>query len=300
MDNSRSFRPARQTGIILHSVLLLIFAAGATALLMLALAQKTRGFFILYLIASIVIFAPFPVILYRLFSLLRAKYNIDRDGFHIQWGLRTEDIPMDEIEWMRMASDMTYEIPKPRFSMPGAILGTLQMEDLGLLEYLSSSGKNMILIACRQRVLVVSPNDVNGFQRSFRRYAEMGSITPIQAQSSNAEFLATSLLKDKYARAFTLGGLILSLILLIAVSFIIPNRETITMGFNPTAETIEEAPSERLLLLPVATLFMLIADVGMGSYLYRKKGYRTASYMALASSLILPISFLLILIFFVV
>lgn len=300
MDNSRSFRPARQAGIILHSVLLLLIAGAITALLILALTQEVRGFFILYLIASIVVFLPFPVVLYRLFSLLRAKYGIDRDGFHIQWGLRTEDIPMDEIEWMRRASDMTYAIPKPRFSMPGAILGTLQMEDLGLLEFLASDEKSLILIACRQRVLVVSPNDINSFQRSFRRYAEMGSITPIQAKSSNAEFLATTLFKDRYARAFTLGGLILSLILLIAVSFIIPSRDTIALGFDPAAETIEAAPSERLLLLPVATLFMLVADVSLGSYLYRKKGFRTASYLALASSLILPISFLLILIIFVI
>ena len=299
MDNSQSFRPVRRPGIILHGGLLLLTAGATAALLLLAMEQETRGFFILYLVAGIVTFGPIPVILYRLFSLIHAQYTIDRDGFHIQWGLRTEDIPMDEVEWMRMASDMAYEIPRPRFSVPGAILSLQQSEDLGLLEYVASDRKNMVLIACRQSVLAVSPKDVSGFQHAFRRYAEMGSITPIQASSSNAEFLATTLFKDKYVRIFILGGLILSLILLTAVSFIIPSRETITLGFDPAAKTIQESPSERLLLLPVSALFMLATDVGLGSYLYRKERFRTAAYIVLASSLILPISFLLILVIYV-
>lgn len=300
MDNFQAFRPERQRGIILLGGLLLLTAAFTGALLLMANAQESQGFFILYLIGGVAAFIPLPIILYRLFSLLRAKYMIDRDGLHLQWGLRTEDIPMDEIEWMRMAQDMTYEIPKPRFSVPGAILGIQKLEDLGLLEFIASDEKNMILIACQQRVLVVSPSDVTGFQRSFRRYAEMGSIAPIQSSSSNAEFLATTLFKDKYARGFILGGLLLSLILLIAVSFIIPTRTTIALGFNPITQIIEEAPSERLLLLPVMSLFMLVADTGLGSYLFQKKGFRTASYLALASSLILPISFLLIILIFIV
>ena len=299
MDNSQAFRPVRKQGLILHSVLFILVATGSAGFLMLAMAQGTRGFFILYLIACVAAFIPIPILFYRLFALLRAGYIIDRDGFHIVWGLRTEDIPMDDIEWMRMATDMPYEIPKPRFGIPGAILGTQKLEDLGVLEFIASDSRNMILIACRKRVLVVSPKDIEGFQRSFRRFAEMGSIAPISAKTSNAEFLATSLLKDRYARSFILGGLALSLVLLLAVSFIIPSKTTITLGFNPSVGRIEEAPSERLLLLPVASLFMLVADIGLGSYLYRKQGFRTASYLSLASSLILPVSFLLLIAIFV-
>ena len=129
---------------------------------------------------------------------------------------------------------------------------------------------------------------------SFRRFAELGSIAPIEAHSSNAEFLITTLAKDKYARGFILSGLILSLVLLITVSFIIPTKTSILLGFNPASDSIEPAPSERLLLLPIAALFMTAVDTGLGSYLYRKTGLRMASYFAFASSLLLPLSFLLL------
>jgi hypothetical protein len=299
MNNFQEFRPARQRGLIIHIGILFLSMAASGGFLLLANTQEKRGFFILYLIGCVVAFLPIPLTLYRLFSLLRAKYIIDRDGFHIQWGLRTEDIPMHEIEWLRTASDMPYAIPLPRFSIQGAITGNQRTDDLGNLEYLASDSRMLILVASRQKIFVISPRDSEEFLKSFRYFAEMGSITPIQARSSNAEFLTTTLFKDKYARAFILGGLILSLILLITVSFIIPSKDSVTLGFNPTSKAIEQAPSERLLLLPVATFFMLVTDVSLGSYLYRKEGLRMASYFAFASSFILPLSFLALIVAYI-
>ncbi len=299
MANFQEFTPARQRGVILNAGFLLLFMTASGGFLMLSMAQETRGFFILYLVGCVGAFLPIPVLLYRLFALLRAKYVLDRDGLHIQWGLRAEDIPMHEIEWLRTTNEMPYSIPLPRFSSPGSIIGIQQSEELGEMEFIASDASSLLLVACRAKVLVLSPKDIPGFQRAFNRFAEMGSIAPIQPHSSNVELLLTSILKDKYVRSFTLGGLVLSIGLLLAVSFIIPARETINLGFNPTAEAIEPAPSERLLLLPLFSLFMLAADVGLGSYLFRKEGFRTAAYFTFASTLILPLSFILLVLIFI-
>jgi hypothetical protein len=137
---------------------------------------------------------------------------------------------------------------------------------------------------------------MEGFLYTFRRYSELGSIAPIQPRSSNVELVITSMLRDKYARNFILAGLILSIGLLVIVSFVVPSRDTIAMNFNTASGIREEAPSERLLLLPLAALFLLAADVSLGSYLYRKEGYRFAAYLSFASSLIIPTSFLLLVI----
>ena len=300
MDNSQEFQPARRRGVIFHAGFLLLSISASGGFLMLALAQETRGFFILYLVGCIIAFLPVPLFAYRLFSLLRAKYVLDRDGLHIQWGLRTEDIPMADIEWLRTADEMPYDIPMPRFSILGAIIGVQQSVDLGKLEFVASDSGKLILVASHDKVLVISPGDMEGFLYAFRRYSELGSIAPIQPRSSNVELMVTSMLKDNYARNFILAGLILSVLLLLIVSFIVPTRATINMGFNTTSGVLEQAPSERLLLLPMASLFMLVADVSLGSYLYRKQSYRIASYLSFASSLITPISFLLLVITLVI
>jgi len=44
-------------------------------------------------------------------------------GLRLRWGLRAEDIPLPEIEWIRPASDLGFHLPKPFLSMPGALLG---------------------------------------------------------------------------------------------------------------------------------------------------------------------------------
>jgi hypothetical protein len=62
---------------------------------------------------------------------------------------------------------------------------------------------------------------------------------------------------------------------------------------------MEASPSERLLLLPVLSLLMLVLDISLGAYLYRKEGFRIASYLAFSASVIMPLSFLGIIIFLV-
>jgi hypothetical protein len=106
-------------------------------------------------------------------------------------------------------------------------------------------------------------------------------------------------LKDKVSRALLLLGIILSTGLLIATSFIIPLRESIPLGFNPLGLVTKDSPSDRLLLLPVLSLLMLILDISLGAYLYRKEGFRIASYLAFAASLIMPLSFFGVIVFLV-
>ena len=299
MDQKREHRPSIQRGVIFHLGILLIILAASGYLLWLALFQQTQGVFILSLIASMLVFLPFPFFLYRLFSLLRAKYTLSRDGVSIQWGLRTEDIPITEIEWIRLPGDLATKLPLPRIIFPGAVLGTRKHRDLGIIEYIASDLRRLILIATKDRIFAISPRNINAFEDDFYRSTEMGSITPIEKQSSQPQFIMASLMSDKASRAFLLSSAFLSLLLLIAVSFIIPTRTTVPLGLEAIGINREESSSERLILLPLLSLFIFFIDFGFGSFLYRKKGFRNAAYIVFASALVLPISFsaLLLMIF---
>jgi hypothetical protein len=293
------FRPIRNRGIAVHLGALLLNLAAVGFLVILAFSQSIRGFFILYLVASILVFIPVPFVAYRLFALLRASYTVFREGISIQWGVRSEEIPMQDIEWVRMADDLAFELPLPKFIVQGAVLGLREHRDLGSIEYIASSTHPMVLVATPERIYAISPADPDGFMDALYRNMELGSIEQIQPKSSRVELLVGSLFGDKLARNLILLGSILSFGLLIAVSFIIPTRETIPLGFNPIGQTAETSPSERLLLLPVLSLLMLFIDLGLGSYLYRKSGYRIAAYFAFASALIMPISFLWLILFMI-
>ena len=299
MDQKKEYRPSVRHGVIIHLGILLTILAVSGYLLWLALFQQTQGVFILYLIASVLAFLPLPFFLYRLISLLRAKYTLSRDGLSIQWGLRTEDIPITDIEWMRLPEDLAIKLPLPRIIFPGAVLGTLKHRDLGIIEYIASDFRQLVLIATKDRIFAISPRNINAFENDFLRSTEMGSITPIEKQSSQPQFIVASLMSDKAARAFLLSSAFLSLLLLVTASFIIPTRATVLLGLEAIGLNREESSSERLILLPLLSIFFLFVDFGFGSFLYRKKGFRNAAYIVFASALVLPISFsaLLLLIF---
>ena len=291
IDQKREHRPSTQRGVIIHLGILLIILAASGYLLWLAIFQQTRGVFILYLITSVFVFLPFPFFLYRLISLLRAKYSVSRDGVSIQWGLRTEDIPITEIEWMRLPDDLAIKLPIPRIIFPGAVLGTRTHKDLGIIEFIASDHKQLVLIATKSRIYAISPRNIDAFENDFYRSAEMGSITPIAKQSSQPQFIVASLMSDKAARSFLLSSAFLSLLLLVATSFLIPTRATVPLGLEAIGINREESSSERLILLPLLSLFVFFVDFGFGSFLYRKEGFINAAYIVFASALILPISF---------
>ena len=291
MDKKISHRPPIRRGLVVHLGFLLIFLAASGYFLWSALIQQVRGFFILYLIACVVSFLPFPYFLYRLISLLRAKYSLSRDGVSFQWGLRTEDIPMAEIEWVRLPEDIALKLPKPRVIFPGIILGVRNHMDLGKIEYIASDFNKLLLIATKKQVFALSPRDISAFQSDFNRFAEMGSITPITEQSSQPQFIITALFRDKAIRGLFIPSAILSMLLLIVISFIIPTRDTVPLGLEAIGANRKESSSERLILLPLLSLFVFFIDFGFGSYLFRKKGFKSAAYIVFASALILPISF---------
>ncbi len=99
--------------------------------------------FVADLLIGFLAFAPIPFFAYRAYALLRADYYIDRDSLAMLWGLRVEDIPLTDIEWVRPASDLTSPLLLPRFRLPGAVLGTRRHPDLGRIEFIASSSRNL-------------------------------------------------------------------------------------------------------------------------------------------------------------
>ncbi len=291
MNEKIEHRPVFQHGLAIHLAILVVNFFISGYLLFLALAAPMRGVFILYLIGSIITILPAPFFLYQAFALLRAKYIISRNGIGIQWGLRTEDIPIEGIDWIRLPRDFVNPITPPPFRLPGAILATSTDRDLGLIEYIAAETDNLVLIATREKIFAVSPGNPQAFLNDFHRSAELGSFSPIKKQSSKPHLIFSNLAADRTARAILLPGLILSLILLVAVSFIIPNISTVPLGLESVVSSQEDSPSERLILLPLLSLLVFFADIGYGAYLYRKKGFRNAAYIVFFSSLFLPISF---------
>ena len=195
MELPAKFTPSRRLGLIVHSAALLLLGSGGGFSLWFSLQQQVRLNFAIWLLLSLALFAPVPFLLYRTYGLAQASYSIDRDGLRIRWGLRSEDIPLPEIEWVRPADEMGMQLPLPILKWPGAILGNKFSADLGNIEYIASENSKILLIATPQKIYAISPDESREFLRAFQIAIEMGSLSPLDSYSNPPGCLFTKCLE---------------------------------------------------------------------------------------------------------
>lgn len=293
------FPPAKQFGLILHAAIILLLAgASAWGLFNLTNAQVGPRF-VSYLLIALLAFAPIPFLGYRAYALFKADYYIDRDSLAILWGLRVEDIPLTDIEWVRSASDLTHPLSLPRLRLPGAVLGTRRHPDLGAVEFIASSARNLILIATSKRVFAISPRNAAALVRTFARATELGSLTPTEAKSVYPSFVITQAWESPFARFLWMTGLLLNLGLVAWVGVLIPSLSQVPFGFNPFGVPNETVPSVRLILLPLLSALLFITGLLAGLYLYRWEKERPLAFVLWFSSALCALLFLMAVLFLV-
>src|SRR5262249_54105146 len=108
--------------------------------------------------------------------LTRSNYFLNRDNLRLVWGLRIEEIPLADVEWVRPLSALASPVHLPLLRLPGGILGVTRHSELGKIEFLASESSTLLLIATAQRVFAISPADPGTFTGSFQRAIELGSL----------------------------------------------------------------------------------------------------------------------------
>jgi hypothetical protein len=279
----RRGRSLQATLIIVLTILVALFA-------MLASQQLIGLRFTVYILAAALAFFPLPFLVYWLYSLNRANYSLDREKLTISWGLRVEQIPVSEVEWAR---------PMEALATPLS-LGLRRHRDLGLVEFLASDSRALVLVATPKRVFVISPEDTGGFMQSIQRAIEMGSLTPAAPQSLYPGFVVVQAWDSMLARYLWLAGLFLNIGLLAWVTLLIPSLGNIPLGFLPSCAAGDPVPGAGLILLPAISLFFYISGWVAGLIFYRRRpDHRALAHIIWASGVASTLLFLVAVMFIV-
>ena len=293
------FPPAKRSGITTHVIIILILTAVSVWGIWNLSNTEVGPSYVTYLLIALLSFAPIPFFGYRAYALQRADYFIDRDSLAAIWGLRVEDIPLTDIEWVRPATDLTNPLRYPRLRLPGAVLGTRRHPDLGLVEFIASDTKNLILIATSKRVFAISPENPAALTQTFARATELGSLTPAKPVSVYPSFIITQAWESPIARFIWMSGFFLNLGLFVWVGILIPSLSQIVFGFNAFGAPNEIAASSQLILLPLISAFMYVVGIISGLYFYRWEPQRPLAFIVWISSTVCSILFLLAVLFLV-
>ena len=299
MINIGHFPPPKQRGLILHGIVILILTA-ITIFAFINISRADVGpSFLIALLIAFASFIPIPFFLYRLYSLWRADYYISRDSLTINWGLRIEDIPLTDIEWIRPADDLTHPVSLPSFPIPGGLLGTRRHPDLGMVEFLASDSRKLLLVATAKRVFVISPEDSAGLSQTFARITELGSITSVESKSVYPSFVVIQAWESGLARYLWLSGLFLNIGLFIWASLIIPSTPRVALGPQFAGSALETVSSSQLIIFPLAGLLLSVISWIAGLYFYRWEKERVLAFIVWGSSTFTSLLFLLAVLFIV-
>ena len=292
------FPPGRR-GLTLQ-VTLIIVATVLAALFAVLASQEPIGLrFTIYILVAAFAFLPLPFLVYWLYSLNRANYSLDREKLTLTWGLRVEQIPVSEVEWVRPMEALASPLALPLIHLPGAITGFRRYPDLGPVEFLASDTKALLLVATSRRVFVISPQDTDGFMRNIQRAIEMGSLSPAAQQSVYPTFVIAQAWESMLARYLWLAGLFLNIGLLAWVTFLIPSLGNIPLGFLPSGAAGKEVSGAGLILLPVVSLFFYITGWVTGLTFYHRPDHRPLAHLVWAGGVFSTLLFLVAVMFIV-
>jgi len=297
--NEGHFPPPKQLGLLVQILLILVLLGLAGWGIWNLTFTEVGPNFVIFLLDTLLSLVPLPLFVYRAYALMRADYILDRDSLEIRWGLRDEDIPLTDIEWLRPASDLTTPLRLPWLPIPGAVLGTRRHPDLGVVEFLAADPRNLLLVATSKRVYAVSPSNAAKFAQTFARTIEMGSLLPAEAKSVYPSFIFSRAWENALVRFLWLAGLFLNIGLAVWVMMTIPTLSQISLGFAPSGATLPPSPASQLVLLPIESAFLYLVGLFGGMYFYRWETHRVLAVIIWASSALTSLMFLLAVLFII-
>jgi len=297
--NVGHFPPPKRRGLIIHGVVILVLTALAVAGFITLSRSEVGLTFLISLLVALASFAPIPFFVYRAYSLLHADYHLDRDSLAIKWGLRVEDIPLTDIEFIRSSDDLTTPLPLPSLPMPGGLIGMRRHPDLGVVEFLAADAKKLLLVATAKRVFVISPENPAALTQTFARATEMGSLTPTESKSVYPSFVVTQAWASGVARYLWLTTLFLNLGLFVWTSLVIPTIPRVALGPQFAGSELATVPSSQLIIFPVASLLLSVVGWVAGLYFYRWEKERPLAFIVWGSSMVMSLFFLIAVLFIV-
>lgn len=287
------FEPERKSGLIFHGIILASLILTGLGIYWLASTRAQGSLYVLLMVILVFVFIAIPMFGYRAYALLNARYILERDGLRLRWGLRLEDIPVNTVEWVRLANESGYQVTLPPFIWVGAILGHNEITNLGSVEFIASSLEKLVLIATNQKIYAISPREPKAFVASFQKILELGSLSPIPSRSAKPAAFMRQVWQNKVARNILLLSIFLTFALWVITGFVVANHTQFPLGFISGSQTSELVPAEQILLLPVLSTLVLISDLVIGSFFYRREEAVLVAYLLWLGGVITPILLLI-------
>ncbi len=292
------FPPSRR-GLIIHIALSVTLGVVSLGAFWLAFQMQVGLLFTFYVLLFFVTAIPTPILAYRAYALARANYFLSRDNLRLVWGLRVEDIPVTDVEWVRPVAGLTPPLALPFFRLPGGILGIKKQTNIGNVEFLAAEADTLLLIATAKTVFAISPANPGAFVAAFQKAIEMGSLAEVAPHSQYPTFVVARAWESPLTRFVWLAGAFLNIGLLLWVTALAPGLAHVTLGFTPEGLPQPPVPGAQLILLPILSAILFIVSWLAGLFFYRRNDQHILALVIWTSSAFASLLFLVAVFFLI-
>ena len=291
MEEKRVFYPPKRAGTIFHVLVILILSSGGAWGIWGTSTAQVALRLLPYLALIILFLITVPFLFYRLYSLHRSAYVLERGGIQLFWGWRSENIPMDKVLWVYSVSDLEVPPQLPWIHWPGAVIGNRRFQRGPMVEFLASRDKDLVIIAVGDGYYAISPLDSGEFVQAYDSLAELGMLSPLATESTRPALVLTEISARRPLLGILLAGALLNISLLVWTLLVIPNREMISLGFSTLGIPHEPLESVRLILFPIINTTAYLGNLVLGLFLFRNQENRLLAYILWGGSILIAILF---------
>ncbi len=290
-DQKTKFLPVAKNVLRVHWMAISILSVLVVLLFYLATQVELGLLFLMSLFGALFLAVPIPVIFSRLKSFREGSYTIGREGIILKWGNRVEEIPISDVQWVREVEDLTIPLTLPRPRWRGAIVGSTRHPDAGIVEFMASDEKQLVLVGTGKKVFVISPENKKEFISTYLRKTEMGSISALKPYSVYPSFLFSTIWRSRSSKIFLVVSIVLALGLFLWVGLTVPNKEDIFLGFNSLGIPLGPIPANQLYLIPSLNILLQAGAFFLSSYYHRKEPDHPMTYILWFSSTAMSVLF---------
>jgi len=217
-------------------------------------------------------------LIYQLWGLINAVYEMDRNAFVIHWGGIQHQIPMASVQSVLQGADVTGLRMQFGIRWPGYFVGLGEAPDVGpILFFATRRLKEQIIIRTAGMAYAISPRDLDEFLQAFRERLDMGPTQEVEESSKHPSFLDWAIWQDRLGLSVLLGSFTLLVLLVGLLCWRYPYLPPeVAMRFSPTGEALLVVAASRIFYLALLGVVFLVINGGLGLLLYHRE--RTATY----------------------
>lgn len=296
MDNHWS--PPLRIGWIAGLTLTVMLIAATVGLVVPAVTRppSLRGF--LLILGACLTLALTIRVLYQLWGLINADYEVDRNALTIRWGAVTHQVPMDDVRAVVRGSDLIDLRVHPSLRWPGYFLAVgeakleqdTELQTLNpVLFFATQPLQSQVVICTEGMAYAISPADQEGFLTALHERLEMGPTQKVEPFATHPGFLDWEIWRDRLALVTLVGSVMVLIALLGFLCWRYPSLPAdVVLRFTPQGDPLLIGSPRRIFYFALLGTASLLVNVTLGFILYHRE--RLLAYFIWTGTLIAMIT----------